>query len=146
MVRLKGMHHVGVPVRSMEESLRWYRDLFGLEPEFVEPVEGPELSQTVQLEDARMRFAFLRLGNCIIELLEYESPVGNDFALRNCDVGAMHICLEVEDIEAVYEELSGRGVPFSIGPQRQPAPIEGDSCCYFRGPDGLQFELWQRAA
>jgi catechol 2,3-dioxygenase-like lactoylglutathione lyase family enzyme len=146
MPRPKGMHHVGIPVRSIERSLEWYREMFDLEPSFIASAEGPELSQTVQLEDARLRFAFLELGNTVLELLEYESPVGEDFALRNCDVGAAHICFEVQDVEATYEQLRARGANFSI----KPTPVlggvlEGDWCCYMRDPDGIQIELWQRA-
>jgi catechol 2,3-dioxygenase-like lactoylglutathione lyase family enzyme len=146
MARTKGLHHVGMPVRSIERSLAWYRDVLGLEPDFVVSAEGPELSQTVQLDGARLRFAFLPLGGTILELLEYESPVGEDFALRNCDVGALHVCFEVDDIDAVYAELRRKGVEFSIEPTRQRGPIEGDRCCYFRDLDGIQLELWERAA
>jgi catechol 2,3-dioxygenase-like lactoylglutathione lyase family enzyme len=144
MANLKGMHHVGIPVRSMEVSLAWYKNLFGIEPDFVSPARGPEVDQTVQLEDVRMRFAFLDLGNCILELLEYENPSGADFRLRNCDIGATHVCFEVEDIQKAYEDLRSKGVEFSIGPTRGDGAIEGQFYCYFRDPDGLQFELWQR--
>jgi len=146
VIRPIGLHHVGIPVRSIERSLRWYRDAFGLEPQFVATSEGPELEQTVQLDGARLRFAFLDLGGCVLELLEYEAPVGADFALRNCDVGAVHVCFEVDDIELVYERLRARGVEFSIRPTEvQASVLAGHRCCYFRDPDGIQLELWQRA-
>jgi catechol 2,3-dioxygenase-like lactoylglutathione lyase family enzyme len=145
MARMKGLHHVGIPVRDIERSLQWYREVLGLEPEFEARAEGPDVDRNVQLENARLRFAFLPLGETILELLEYESPVGEDFRLRNCDVGAVHVCFEVEDIDAVYRELTARGVEFSIEPTRQSGPIEGQRCCYFRDPDGIQLELWQRA-
>jgi catechol 2,3-dioxygenase-like lactoylglutathione lyase family enzyme len=145
MTALKGVHHVGVPVRSIERSLAWYRDLFGLEPGFVALAEGPDLERTVQLEGARLRFAFLQLGGCRLELLEYESPIGEDFTLRNCDVGAIHVCFEVEDIDGVYAALRAKGVEFSIEPARvQGGVLQGDRYCYFRDPDGIQLELWER--
>jgi catechol 2,3-dioxygenase-like lactoylglutathione lyase family enzyme len=131
-------------VREIERSLAWYGELFGLEPGFVESSEGPATSQTVGLEDVRLRFAFLPLGGTILELLEYERPRGADFALRNCDVGAIHICLEVDDIDRVYELLTARDVPFSVEPTGQVGAIAGHKCCYFRDPDGIQLELWQR--
>lgn len=146
MPRPKGLHHVGVPVRSIERSLEWYREMFDLEPSFVARAEGPELSQTVQLEDARLRFAFLELGNTVLELLEYESPIGEDFSQRNCDVGAIHICFEVDDIRRVHAQLRDRGVSFNIEPTRVLGGVrEGDWNCYLSDPDGIQIELWQRA-
>lgn len=139
-----GIHHIGIPVRSMERSLAWYAELFGFEPDFIEISEGRETSQTVQLDDVRLRFAFLPVGNTILEFLEYERPVGEDYRLRNCDVGAVHICLEVDDIDHVYRVLRKQGVRFSIGPTRLGGAVEGDRCCYFRDPDGIQLELWER--
>jgi catechol 2,3-dioxygenase-like lactoylglutathione lyase family enzyme len=142
--RIIGMHHVGIPVRSLEQAVAWYRDVLGIEAELLDVAEGPELSRTVQLAGARLRSAFVSMGNTIVELLEYEHPVGADFSLRNCDVGATHVCIEVEDIHAAYERMRDRGVGFSSPPVRLSGALEGSLCCYFRGHDRLQFELWQR--
>jgi catechol 2,3-dioxygenase-like lactoylglutathione lyase family enzyme len=142
---LKGVHHVGIPVRDLARSLEWYGELFGLDPAFIEIDEGPQASKIVQLADARMRFAFLSVGNTILELLEYEHPIGRDYDRRNCDVGAIHLCFEVDDISRVHQLLHERGVEFSTQPVEIPAgALKGEHCCYFRDPDGIQLELWQR--
>src|SRR5919204_5743225 len=106
-VRLRGMNHVGIPVRDVQRSLAWYREMFGVEPEFVVESEGPDTSAAVQLEDAKVTPAFLDVGGTYVELLQYHNPVGEDFTLRNCDVGAIHVCLTVESIHETYERLSG---------------------------------------
>jgi len=143
---LKGVHHVGIPVRSIDRSLKWYGELFGLDPDFIEVDEGPEASQVVQLENAVMRFAFLPVANTIIELLEYQHPVGREYDRRNCDVGAIHLCMEVDDIAHVHRVLTERGVDFSTEPvEILNGALTGQSCCYFQDPDGIQLELWQRA-
>jgi catechol 2,3-dioxygenase-like lactoylglutathione lyase family enzyme len=141
-----GVHHVGIPVRDLERSLAWYEELFGLQAQFVGFAGGVETSRLVGLDDARLRFAFLPLGDTLIEFLEYEHPVGHDFDRRNCDVGAVHLCFEVDDIERAYRVLAEQGVEFSIRPLRLHGPLEGQMCCYFRDPDGIQLELWQRHA
>ena len=141
---LSGVHHIGIPVRDLDRSLEWYAATLGLHADFVQVADGPETSQTVQLDDTRLRFAFLQLPNAILELLEYERPRGDDFSLRNCDVGAVHLCFEVDDIVAVHRRLSERGVEFSIGPTTLDGAVTGHRCCYFRDPDGVQLELWQR--
>jgi catechol 2,3-dioxygenase-like lactoylglutathione lyase family enzyme len=142
---VSGVHHIGIPVRDLERSLAWYGELFGLAAQVVGFADGAETSQLVGLDDARLRFAFLPLGNTIVEFLEYERPVGRDFDRRNCDVGAVHVCLEVDDIQRAYRVLAERGVEFSIRPLPLHGPLEGETCCYFRDPDGIQLELWQRA-
>jgi catechol 2,3-dioxygenase-like lactoylglutathione lyase family enzyme len=139
-----GLHHIGIPVRNLERSLEWYGELFGFTPDFVEVAEGPGVSKIVQLEDVRLRFAFLRLPNIMLEFLEYDRPVGSDFDRLNCDVGAIHVCLEVDDIDRVHRLLTDRGIAFSTEPTTQAGSIAGHVICYFRDPDGIQLELWQR--
>jgi catechol 2,3-dioxygenase-like lactoylglutathione lyase family enzyme len=143
-VELRGVHHVGVPVRSLERSLAFYRDMFGVEPTFQVESEGPEVDANLQLEGAKVSAAFVPLGNTILELLEYQNPVGEDFALRNCDVGAIHVALDVADIDAAYEELRAKGADFSSAPTVIPeGELEGYRFCYFRDHDGIQFELFE---
>jgi catechol 2,3-dioxygenase-like lactoylglutathione lyase family enzyme len=143
---LLGIQHVGVPVRNMARSLAWYRDVFELEPEFTMEADGPDTSAAVQLPEVRITAAFLNVGNTYLELLEYHEPVGEDFALRNCDVGAIHICFDVDDIDAAYARLSARGAEFSAPPAAiDEGPLAGYRFAYFRDPDGIQFELFERS-
>src|SRR3989442_15440634 len=109
-IPLSGIQHVGVPVRSMEDSLRFYREVFGVEPEFVTEAGGPDVSRSVGLPDVRMSIAFLHVGNTHLELLEYENPKGRPNDRQNCNVGAIHICFEVADIQAAWKELKAKGV------------------------------------
>jgi methylmalonyl-CoA epimerase len=94
------IHHVGVLVRSIAESLPLYTDLLGLQADT--PVEWPEL---------QVRAVFVRAGDDQLELLEpmtADSPLGAVLAKRG--EGLLHICLEVDDIEATLRRLEGRGV------------------------------------
>ena len=141
-----GVHHVGVPVRNLQASVDWYRELFDLEPEFMrlsEGHEGPELDAAVGLEGISVSVAFLRAGNTLLELLQYHEPEGEDFGLRNCDVGAIHVCFEVDDIHATHRDLVAKGVTFSTEPMRWVMPAGEAWYCYFRDPDGIQLELFQ---
>jgi catechol 2,3-dioxygenase-like lactoylglutathione lyase family enzyme len=143
-VSLRGLNHVGIPVRDLRRSLAWYREMFGIEPEFVVEAEGPETSAAVQLEDARVTAAFLDVGGSYLELLQYHNPVGEDFTLRNCDVGAVHVCLVVDSIHAAYERLLAGGANFSAPPAKmEEGALAGYSFAYFRDPDGIQFELFE---
>ena len=144
-VKITGVQHVGVPVRSMERSLAWYKDVFDLEPEFVVESDSPETAAAVQLPGAHVTAAFLNVGNTYLELLEYHNPVGEDFSLRNCDVGAIHVAIEVDSIAAAYTRLTERGAEFSAPPSTIPeGDLAGWSFAYFRDPDRIQFELFQR--
>jgi len=144
-VAVSGLHHLGVPVRSLEDTLAWYKDVLGLQPAFVQQAgEGRDLDAHVQLEEAKMRFAFIELGNTILEFQEYENPLGADHDRRNCDVGAIHICVTVEDIAAAYEVLVEKGVEINAAPTYLPdGNLAGCWFCYFRDLNGIQLELFQ---
>ena len=143
---LVGIQHVGIPVASMERSLAFYRTVFGIEPEFVAGGSGPELSEAVGVENADLSFAFLRVGDNVLELLEYSNPRGRPYDRRNCDVGAVHIAFEVPDIDEAYEDLSSKGVNFNAPPLRiDDGPLAGCAFAYFNDPDGVQLEIFQVA-
>jgi catechol 2,3-dioxygenase-like lactoylglutathione lyase family enzyme len=144
---VEGVHHIGVPVKDLQASMDWYRELFGIEPEFVrisEGPEGPELDDAVGLKGVSVSVAYLRVGNTLLELLQYHQPQGEPFALRNCDIGALHVCFQVEDIHATHAALAEAGVTFSVEPTRLDyGPLVDHWFCYFRDPDGIQLELFQ---
>lgn len=144
---LRRVNHVGVPVRSLDETIAWYKDIFDIEPRFRLSGGGAEIEAVVDVEGAVMDCAFFVIGNTGIEFIEYLEPKGRDFELRNCDVGAMHICFEVDDLQAVYERLKAHGVEFSTPPRdTTDGPLEGLAFVYFRDLQGLQFELFQLPA
>ena len=53
--------------------------------------------------------------------------------------GYDHLGLEVEDIDAVYEELKEKGITFSI----LPTNVENGRMAFIKGPDGITIELFQ---
>lgn len=136
------IHHVGVTVRSLERSLRFYREMLDLEPFAVMGISGSEISGSVGVPGAELSLAFIRLGETQLELLEYRSPHGRDYSLRNNDVGAAHVCFQVDDIEAAYEKLRAKGVEFTSPPLRvESGEFAGRAIAYFRDPDGVTLEL-----
>ena len=77
---MKGLHHVGITVRDLDASIRFYHDVLGLgfvnepSPMFDDPALGP----AVGVAGAALRQVSLGAGDLIVELLEYtrpESPV-----------------------------------------------------------------------
>ena len=56
------MQHVGISVRDLDRSLRFYKDAFGVDPDFVTEGSGEAVSKAVGVPDAeldaiRARFA-----------------------------------------------------------------------------------------
>jgi methylmalonyl-CoA/ethylmalonyl-CoA epimerase len=95
---IKGLHHIGVAVRSLQERVPLYVAL-GL------PVGGGE-----EVPSENVRVTFLPLGDTRIELLEPTSPdsaVARFIAARG--EGVHHICFEVDDLEATMAALAAQG-------------------------------------
>ena len=144
MITAKQVQHVGISVKDIDRSLAFYKDVFGVEPEFVTEGSGADVSTAVGVADAVLTFAFLRIGPTILELLEYKAPRGRPYGLENCDVGAVHVAFEVPDIQSAYDQLVAQGIEFNAPPLRiSEGPLAGCAFAYFSDPDGVQLEIFQ---
>jgi catechol 2,3-dioxygenase-like lactoylglutathione lyase family enzyme len=146
---MKGLHHVGITVKDLDASIRFYHDVLGLEfanepsPWF----EGEDLSRGVGVPGAGLRQVSLLVGDTTLELLEYRSPPsGTDGPLASNDLGASHVAFAVDDIEATKAELEAKGIEF-YGPVNtvDDGVLAGWRWVYFEDPDGYPLELVQVA-
>jgi catechol 2,3-dioxygenase-like lactoylglutathione lyase family enzyme len=139
------MHHVGITVRDLEESLQWYERMFDVQREFSAEGSGPELAKAVGVPDVRLRFAFLRFGSCVVELLSYDNDRETAYRRSNADVGSSHVCIDVPDLDAAYQDLRAKGVEFFAPPLYiDDGPLKGCSFAYFSDPNGVTLELFQK--
>ena len=140
------LNHVGITVSNLERSIAFYTSLGLGEPpaDWVFTIQGHWLSQLVQEEDAVIRVAFLPIDDgSVLELLEYQQPEGEKANTRpNRDVGAMHLALNVDNIDEAYQRLSAAGVAFNSEPQTVAmGPWAGNRVAYLSDPDGTPVEL-----
>jgi catechol 2,3-dioxygenase-like lactoylglutathione lyase family enzyme len=142
---VNALHHVGITVRDLEASIRFYHDVLGLEfsnepsPWF----DGEELASAVGVPGATLRQVSLLAGDTTLELLEYRNPPSTTTApLKPNDRGASHIAFLVDDIEAKKAELEARGIEFysSVNVVDE-GVLAGWRWVYFEDPDGYPLEL-----
>ncbi|MBN2408818.1 MAG: methylmalonyl-CoA epimerase [Candidatus Aminicenantes bacterium] len=100
---MKGIHHIGIAVADLEESLARWVALFGAVPSSIE-----------EIPEGGVRVVHLRFSEgSMIELL---SPLGKGSPvaqfLEKRGEGVQHFTLEVDDIEAAFRELTEAGVQF----------------------------------
>ena len=142
---MKGLHHVGITVKDLDASIRFYHDLLGLEfsnepsPWF----DGPDLGPAVGVPGAALRQVSLRLGETTLELLEYRSPPSETRGpLRSNSLGASHVAFLVDDIHQAKAELEAKGVEFySDVNVVDDGVLAGWRWVYFEDPDGYPLEL-----
>lgn len=97
---LKSLNHIGIAVKSLQESVKIYKDLLGLgEPEIVE------------LKEMNLKVAIFKLETYKIELVEPTSPDSTIAKfLGKRGPGIHHLCFNVHKIEEKLDLLKSQGV------------------------------------
>jgi lactoylglutathione lyase len=138
--------HTGFTVRDLEGSLAFYRDVLGMEVVFAQEKRGGYLAEIVGYRDAHVRMAQLQFpgGGHRIELFEYLQPTPQGDPHEPRDVGITHVCLAVDDIDALFERVVAAGAePISRPVLVDTGANAGGRGVYVRDPDGTLLELFQ---
>jgi methylmalonyl-CoA epimerase len=94
-----GIHHIGIAVADLDESLATYAQLF-----------GATLEHRERLEEQGVEAVSLRTGASRVELLGSlgpDTPVGKFLAKRG--PGLHHVAFEVDDLDAELQRLRAGG-------------------------------------
>ena len=94
------IEHIGIAVKSLEESIPFYESLLGTPCYAVEEVK-----------DQKVKTAFFLVGQTKIELLEStdpEGPIGKFIEKRG--EGIHHLAFAVENADNALKEAEGKGI------------------------------------
>jgi methylmalonyl-CoA/ethylmalonyl-CoA epimerase len=94
------IEHIGIAVKDLEESIRYYEEILGLECYGIEEVK-----------DQKVKTAFFLVGQTKIELLEStdpEGPVGKYIEKRG--EGIHHIAFAVKGLREGLKEIEAKGI------------------------------------
>ena len=98
--RLGKIHHVALIVRSIDDTLGLWRDMLGL-----------ELETVMEIDQDRVRIAFLGIGESKIELVEpTDETTGVARFLASKGEGFHHICFEVANLAETLLNLEIAGL------------------------------------
>ena len=141
---LLGLHHVAISTADAEPMIGFYRHQLGFEVVLDQPwQEGSHVADTVLgLEGSSGRQVLLRIGNAYLELFQFATPEPREGQPDRpvCDHGITHLCIDVDDLDEMYERLIAVGVRFHSAPQDL---FPGVRTCYSRDPDGNVVEIQQ---
>jgi catechol 2,3-dioxygenase-like lactoylglutathione lyase family enzyme len=134
---------------TADRSIAFYRDLFGVEPLFVNDMRGEGLARGAGLPQADLRFCMMKISNVVLEIIEWRTPEAKPAPAGGPHVGGFHIAFEVDDIDVVHRTLQAKGIEFTAEPHRfadeDAAPsIAGATFVYFKDPDGIGLEVYQK--
>ena len=125
-MKVKKLLHTRMRVSDMEQTLRFYREVLGLE--VVEQKVSPRGSH----------LAFLAVPNSeeLIELCSF--PTSGPVTVQE---DLVHLAFEVEKLDETIQELQTQGVPITDGPTQSSS---GSRFIFIDAPDGYEIELIQR--
>lgn len=132
----KGLDHVAIAVKDLDQAIAHYRDVLGL-----------ELAEVEEVPEQQVKTAIFGHGMGRIELIcPTVSDSGVAKFLEKRGEGLHHICIEVADIEATMAALAAKGAPMI---DRTPKPGAGGAKVAFihpKGSHGVLIELRQGPA
>lgn len=94
------IEHIGIAVSNLDESIKYYEEVLGLECYAVEEVK-----------DQKVKTAFFKVGGTKIELLEstdVDGPIGKFIEKKG--TGVHHLAFAVKNIEGALDEVKTKGV------------------------------------
>ena len=149
------LNHFGISVRDLDRSIAFYRALTGQEPAATGTWSSTGLDSAAGIGGSRSRRAAIRwatfhINNVNIDILQVNKEEEPDLSLAKHslgELGAMHACFEVEDLESVFKRMQDAGIKFH-GPFHRISHDEdgaeegiGTVVASFDGPDGERLEL-----
>lgn len=99
-MNLSHIEHIGIAVKNMDETIKFYEEILGLKCYAVE-----------EIKDQKVKTAFFQIGQTKIELLEStdpEGPIGKFIEKRG--EGIHHIAYAAKELEFSIEELKSKGI------------------------------------
>lgn len=94
------IEHIGIAVSNLNESIKYYQEVLGLECYAVEEVK-----------DQKVKTAFFKIGDTKIELLEStdpEGPVGKFIEKKG--QGVHHIAFAMPDVNQALKDAEDKGI------------------------------------
>ncbi|WP_199738155.1 methylmalonyl-CoA epimerase [Falsibacillus albus] len=131
---IKKVDHIGIAVRSLQETLPFYQETLGL-----------PLLKIEEVESERVRVAFIDSGNVKLELLE-PTDSGSAIAkfIEKKGEGIHHVAFGVDSIQERIDELKENGIRMI---QDAPKSGAGGAQVAFMHPksaNGVLYELCEK--
>jgi catechol 2,3-dioxygenase-like lactoylglutathione lyase family enzyme len=124
-MKIKSIEHIAISVKNSTASAKWYCDMLGFE--------------IASKSDSTPPVYFMKdpSGVCFLEIINAADPSKLTHAQTNNR--HFHIAFDVNDWDAVHEELALKGVKFE-----EATHVGGLKSGFFRDPDGVPLQIVHR--
>lgn len=126
--------HIGIAVKDLQNSLEFYEGILGLKS-----------AGTEEVEEQKVKVAFIPIGDSELELLESTEPDGPIAKfIEKKGEGIQHIAFRVEDIEKALSELKAKGIRLIDEKPRYGAGGAKIAFLHPKATNGVLVEISQR--
>ena len=130
-MQVKKIEHIGIAVKDLQESIKFYENILGLKCYAIEEVK-----------DQRVKTAFFMVGSTKIELLEStdpEGPIGKFIEKKG--EGIHHLAFEVENIQNCLSVLESKDIQLIDKTPRKGAEGLNIAFLHPKSTNGILIEL-----
>jgi catechol 2,3-dioxygenase-like lactoylglutathione lyase family enzyme len=126
-----GLAHICIFTLNLEKSVSFYTDNLHFQKVY---------ETYVVKDDGNIKYAVVKLNNCVIELLEPDNK--DNIKLGNEGIIA-HIALEVKNLKTVVADLKTKNVEFTTDIFAFDKLLNGVEGAFIKGPSGELIELFE---
>jgi catechol 2,3-dioxygenase-like lactoylglutathione lyase family enzyme len=135
------LNHIGLTVKNLEASLRFYREVVGMTVEMSFALENGGFAKLTRNPAAAIKGAYVMAGSFRLQLLEYTSGGGTTQNIHHNNIGSPHMSFGIEDVEAKFREVQAMAWPKIISDIVEVVPKVRSF--YVEDPDGVPVEFFQ---
>lgn len=140
---IKSISHIGLTVTDLERSIKFYRDILGLDYKGFMYMEGESTDRLFNGKNLKAKVAYLSPksgeGCPDVELIEFKRGEVKKGQPSLFKTSISELCFAVEGIEDFYKHLVDKKVQVMSEPQTFDSTEYGfgkSSALYFYDPDG----------
>ena len=140
--------HTGFCVTSLAEALPFWTDVLGFTLQRQGEIgPGEFLAKVAGITDHGLRFALLSGHGHQVELCEYHGAPRDRVTDRMESIGAAHLCLLLDDLDAALAAMAPHGwKPVGEAQILTAGPRAGTRVLFVSNPDNIHLELMQPPA
>jgi catechol 2,3-dioxygenase-like lactoylglutathione lyase family enzyme len=134
--------HVGICVRDLPLSHRFYRDVLGFRELSKLQIADAPTAKLLEMSELDLRAVYLERDGLRLELLGYPTPgvVGRADPRPMNQLGLTHLAVRVSDLDAVLERVKAGGGRV-LEHTRIANPAFQSQVVFVTDPDGTRLEL-----
>lgn len=141
--RINGIQHVGLAVANMDEALKFYRKVLGMDVSFFDSIAAAPLMDIYTRNETITKRASMILnlqGGCAMEVISATSfsPKGPDFKVKLGDIGITTTQVKSKNIDISYDFCRSENVKILGDLRTRP---DGTKTFYFEDLEGNIFQF-----